>query len=379
MAAELPEWARWQAAGDPFTVGLEEEVMLLDPLDLSLVHDFDRIRPQLSDDLATRLTPETHGASVELASDPHLLACDAGAELGALRTRLADELAALEIGVASAGTHPLATWSETEISEGPRYRYLHRTMRELARREPTHALHVHVAVADPEEAAAVVNRMRVHLPLLLALSANSPFWQGRDSGLASARTPIFGAFPRVGIPRGFTSYRDYAESIELLIECGAFPEPTFVWWDIRLQPRYGTVEVRIMDAQTESWRTTALASLVQSLVRLEATEDHADPRLVGSIEMLDENRFLAFRDGVRGALLDPAVCGPVPVAEKAHEVLAACRPHARELGCERELADVERIIELPGDVEQRQIAGPEPDLERLVAILRERFTPRVRV
>src|SRR5258705_10091169 len=128
----------------------------------------------------------------------------------------------------------------------------------LARREPTFALHVHVGISSPNDAIRLVNRMRAHLPLLLALSVNSPFWQGRDSGLASARTPLFQAFPRVGIPRGFRSYADYVEAVDLLVRSGAIPEPTFLWWDVRPQPRFGTLEVRIMDAQTSVGDTPAL-------------------------------------------------------------------------------------------------------------------------
>ena len=151
---------------------------------------------------------------------------------------------------ACAGTHPFAVWHDTVVSSGERYQAVYGSMRELARREPTFALHVHVGVPDPEDAIALMNRMRAHLPLLLALSANSPFWQGRDTGLASARTPLFQAFPRVGIPRVFNDYSDYVEAVDLLVRCGSIPEPTFLWWDVRPQPRFGTVEVRIMDAQT---------------------------------------------------------------------------------------------------------------------------------
>ena len=109
--------------------------------------------------------------------------------------------------------------------------------------------------------------MRAHLPLLLALSVNSPFWQGRDTGLGSARTPLFQAFPRVGIPRAFEDYADWVEAVDLLIRCDAFPEPTFLWWDVRPQPRFGTVEVRILDAQTTVAETAALAALVQCIAR----------------------------------------------------------------------------------------------------------------
>jgi carboxylate-amine ligase len=369
----LPAWAEWNATTDAFTVGLEEEVMLLDPADLSLVHEFDRVRPRLSADLARRLTPETHGASVELTSDPHARVAETGGQLAALRARLGDELAIQELAVASAGTHPFATWTETEISEGRRYRYLHATMRELARREPTHALHVHVCIPDPERAVEIANRLRAHLPLLLAVSANSPFWQDRDSGLASARTPVWDAFPRVGIPRPFRGYRDYVDALQLLIECGAFPDPSFVWWDLRLQPGFGTIEIRIMDAQTESWRATALAALVQCLAHLEATEPHAEAELIHNPEVLEENHFLASRDGVDAELIDPVARATRPVRELAESLLTVCAPHAQELGCASELADVARILDEPGHELQRHIAGPRPDLQGLIAWMCERF------
>ena len=184
----------------------------------------------------------------------------------------------LGLEVASAGTHPFTVWHETVVSGGSRYQAVYGSMRELARREPTFGLHVHVGVRDPEDAIALANSLRGHLPMLLALSANSPFWQGRDTGLASARTPLFQAFPRVGIPRAFADYEDYVAAVDLLIRCDAFPEPTFLWWDVRPQPRFGTVEVRIMDAQTTVSETAALAALVQSIARLEIEQGYLSPR-----------------------------------------------------------------------------------------------------
>ncbi len=151
----------------------------------------------------------------------------------------------------------------------------------------------------PTSAPAVraLDGLREQLPLLLALSANSPFWQGRDSGLASARIPVFQAFPRTGTPRSFGTYEDYVEAVDVLIRCDAIPEPTFLWWDARLQPRLGTIEVRIMDAQTRVRDTAALAALVQCLVRREALERDDGRACPTAPEVLEENRFLASRDG----------------------------------------------------------------------------------
>ncbi len=261
-------WADW-ARGNEYTLGVEEETMLLNPHDWSLAQQIDRVLPALSEELSEHVTPETHRSALELSTGVHPTAGDAATELLALRRMLQRELRPLGLVCASAATHPSTVWQETVVSTGPRYEMVYGSMRELARREPTFALHVHVGVDDPEDAIRLANRMRAHLPLLLALSVNSPFWQGRDTGLGSARTPLFQAFPRVGIPRVFADYADWVEAVDLLIRCDAFPEPTFLWWDVRPQPRFGTVEVRILDAQTTVAETAALAALVQSVARLE--------------------------------------------------------------------------------------------------------------
>jgi len=249
-------------------------------------------------------------------------------------------------------------------------------MRELARREPTFALHVHVGLPSGEAGIAAFNRLRAHVPLLLALSANSPFWQGRDTGLASARTPLFQAFPRVGIPRAFGSYGEYVRAVDLLLDCGAFPDPTYLWWDVRPQPKLGTVELRIMDAQSTLAATAALVALVQSLVRLELVDGHADAALVHAPEVLDENRFLAARDGVDAELVDPVRGRAVSVRDVAIELMSACAPHATKLGCARELELLGDLLDHPGPARQRRLAARD-GLIGLVADLATDFSGRV--
>ena len=248
-----------------------------------------------------------------------------------LRAGLARPCARLGLRAAVAGTH----WCTPggPVSPGAATSTCTRRLRELARREPTFALHVHVAVPDPELAVRALQRHPRAHRVLLALAANSPFTRGRDSGLASARTPVFQAFPRTACRASSRTYADYAEAIDVLMRCGAIPEPTFIWWDVRLQPRLGTLEVRVMDAQTRIRDTAALAALVQCLVRIEAlqgmrrgrAESHAD-------EVLDENRFLAARDGINAPAARPparplrARLGP---AGHAGGRLLAARPRAR--------------------------------------------------
>jgi carboxylate-amine ligase len=242
-------------------------------------------------------------------------------------------------------------------------------MRELARREPTFALHVHVGIPDPETAVEVANRMRAHLPLLLALSANSPFLRGRETGFASTRTPLFQAFPRVGIPRRFRNYDDWVGAIAPLIDAGAVPESTFFWWDVRLQPRLGTVEIRIMDAQTSIEDLAALAALTQSLVVMEATDRLAPERLVDSPEVLDENRFLAARDGMSAEFVDPRTGSRIPVRELVEEIVDATRLYAARLGCLDELELVLRMAADPPAERQRALAGEPEGLTGIVPAL----------
>lgn len=347
--------------------------MLLNPHDWSLAQQIDRVLPTLSTELAARVTPETHRSALELSTGVHDSAAGIARELLELRQMLDAELVPLGLDCASAATHPSTIWHETVVSSGDRYQLVYGSMRELARREPTFALHVHVGVDDPEDAIRLTNRMRAHLPLLLALSVNSPFWQGRDTGLGSARTPLFQAFPRVGIPRAFHSYAEWVETVDLLIRCDAFPEATFLWWDVRPQPRFGTVEVRILDAQTTVTETAALASLVQCIARLEIVDGYASERLVSTQEVLDENRFLAARDGMAAELIDPAAERRVPAGEQLDALWEACAPHAAALGCEAQLAPVRAMALQTGALRQLELARRADRLPGLVAYLADAF------
>jgi glutamate---cysteine ligase / carboxylate-amine ligase len=370
----LPDWAEWQAdhSRTAWTVGLEEEVMLLDPESWELAHRLDDLLPLLSAGLTEQVSAETHACTLELNGGIHTGVRTAVQELFALRRTLATELATHGLRAAVAGTHPMAVGEDTEVSESARYQVLYDKMRELARREPTFALHVHVGVPDQDLAIRAADRIRAHLPLILALSANSPYWRGRDSGMASFRTPLFQGFPRSGIPRRFGSYAAYAEVVDLMLRADALPEPTFIWWDVRLQPRFGTVEVRSPDAQTTVPETAAIAALIQALVRLEATEGYASPKLVAASEVLEENRFLAARDGIDARLIDVTTATRVPAREQLEALLAACEPHAEDLGSRAELDGLHALVESPGAARQRA-AGDERGLPGLVESLADSF------
>jgi glutamate---cysteine ligase / carboxylate-amine ligase len=365
-------WWTWKRGGTRYTVGAEEEAFLLRASDLSLSHSSDLVLARVSRGLAEHCSPETHAAVLELVSSIHPHAGAVAAELAALRERLALELRPLGLLAASAGLHPLAGPEETSVSGDSRYRLIADSMRSLARREPTAALHVHIGVPDPEDAIRLVNRLREHVPVLIALSANSPFSHGRDTGFDSGRTLIFDGFPRTGIPRRFEGYADYVETVDTLISSGAIPDPTFLWWDVRLQPALGTVEVRGMDAQSEPGDSAALIALIQSMARLEL---EGEPRREHSSapEILAENRFLAVRDGVRASLIDPASRRRVGLQTLVRALVSRCYPHAAALGCVTALDRVHGLLNGNGAARQRAWASAHGDAASVVSMLAERF------
>jgi glutamate---cysteine ligase / carboxylate-amine ligase len=353
-------------------VGIEEEIMLLDPAGWTLAQRADEVLSLAGEALAGHCAAETHEAALELRTAPHRTVREAVAEMRELRSLLVRHMAPLGLAAASAGTYPGKTDEPTRVSPSSRYQVIQRTMRGLARREPTYALHVHVGVPDAAAAIRLVNRLRVHVPLLLALSASSPFLRGESTGLASNRTILFQGFPRTGIPRRFTSYGDWVETVDLLVRSGAIPEPTFLWWDIRPQPRLGTVEIRIMDAQPSLAATAALTALVQSLARLELEQGFAPSGLLDANEVLAENRFIAARDAAAGELIDPVRSTLVPIARLLGELLAAARPHADALDALDELEDVQTLVLAPEAQRQEKLAS-NAGLPMLVADLAARF------
>ena len=369
-----PMWARWNqdAAARPWTVGIEDEVMLVSPDTWLPESRCEDVLAALPDAVARHARAETHGSALELASEPHDTVGSAVAQLAELRGVLADTLEGLDLRAAVAGTHPTARWEHMQVSPGARYQFVHQSMRELARREPTFGLHVHVAVPDPEsavraerDAAAPTGAARAVGQLAVLAGPRL-----RPCIRSHAGVPTF---PRTGAPRRFDGYADYVEAIDLLIRCDAIPEPTFLWWDARLQPAFGTLEVRVMDAQTRVEDTAALAALVQCLVRLEAERPAAPLSAAEAQEVVGENRFIAARDGMHAELIEPPT--RVPVGDILRRLVAECEPIARQLDCVAELAEVMALAESPGAERQRATLDRTGSWQGLVEALTHEFTP----
>jgi carboxylate-amine ligase len=210
-------------------------------------------------------------------------------------------------------------------------------------------------MADAEETIRVANGMRAHVPLLIALAANSPLWRGEATGLMSSRVPIFRAFPRVGLPPAFADWADFERRVGMLVQAGAIEDYTYLWYDVRPHPRLGTIEIRAMDSQTRIEHTLALAALVVSLVKL-LTEDEQPQTAEPAWELLDENRWLAARHGLEAELLDHATGGLVSVRDATAQLLERLAPHAQALGCERELAGIEDLLARGNGALRQQMA-----------------------
>ena len=260
-------------------------------------------------------------------------------------------------------------WEDQRVVARPRYRDLISALGVVARQELIFGMHVHVGIDDPEKAIHVANGMRVHIPVLLALSANSPFWRADATGLASTRTPIFRAFPRVGMPPTYKGWADYERRIEFMVKTNVIEDYTYLWYDVRPHPNFGTVEIRVMDSQTHVEHTLGLAAFTQALVRELALHYEAGKHLSRyPFEMLDENKWLAARHGLEGELVDLPKSERVATRALARRLLDRMREHAQDLGSASELAAVHDLLER-GNGAARQVVVYEAnhDLREVMA------------
>ena len=333
---------------DPYTLGVEEEYMLLDGETFDLVQHVDTVLAATSGhELESRINPELMQSVLEIATPVCHNAADVEAELRKLRGFVCDLARERGMRVGSAGTHPFSLFERQRITARDRYRNLVDQMQYVARRELIFGMHVHVAVDDAEKAIQVVNGLLVHVPMLLALSANSPFWRGEATGLSSSRQMVFAAFPRSGPPPRFASYAEYAEVVGQLEKTGCIADYTHIWWDIRLHPRLGTIEIRICDAVTRVEEAVALTAYCQALVKHFCERYERGEEIPSYHRILTtENKWLAARYGLEAPVMDLATGrrNRVSVAQLVRRTLKELEPHARELGSERELEGVRDIL-----------------------------------
>jgi glutamate---cysteine ligase / carboxylate-amine ligase len=324
------------AASIDGTIGIEEEFQVLDAGSLDMVPRFEELRDAAKADpvLADSVAGELIASEIEIRSGRGENFADALARQRDARTRLFALCAARGVALGSTGTHPWADYREQPNIDTEHYRGVVEGLQYVARRNNTFSLHVHVGIRDIDRAVKVSDRLRSVLPQLLAISANSPYLDGLDSGLHSARTQAFTrSFPRCGIPDAYGSWEGYRDYLDLLIRTNSIREYTQVWWSVRPHFAFGTVELRICDAQSSASESEGLAALIAACV-LQAARDHDDgvPALDYPPRLLEENLWRAIRYGLDGKMIDFEARAEYPTAEALDRLLAWTEPVRGEHG-----------------------------------------------
>jgi carboxylate-amine ligase len=339
-----------------FTLGIEEEFQIIDPGTRELRSHIQQILADGKIILKEHVKAEMHQSVVELGTE---VCTDAGAawqQVVQLRSELASVAENEGLKIASAGTHPFSHWMDQLITDHERYAAIVKDMQQIARVNLIFGLHVHVGIPDREEAIDIMNQARYFLPHLYALSVNSPFWLGQNTGLKAYRQMIFERFPRTGIPDAFESLSEYEDYLKLLVTTNCIDNAKKIWWDIRLHPFFNTIEFRICDAQSRVDDTIALAALMQAIVfkleklRRDNVTFRSYPR-----RLIDENRWRASRYGLDGKLIDFGRRCEVDERNLLHEMLDFVSTEVEELGNQGEITHIERIMR-EGTGADRQLA-----------------------
>ena len=347
-------------SGEPFSIGVEEELFLVDPVTGAQTNSSKAVLAQLGQ-LDGQVEREIHACQVELITGVHTRPREAVQQLGELRRAVRETGA----GILASGTHPTAREGEAAITDKERYERIHYLLADAVV-TPIAGLHIHVGMPDAETAIRVFNGLRRELPLLQALAANSPFRHGRDTGLASAREVALRAWPRSGVPRPLRDFGDFCELSRVLTRAADVPDYTWFWWKLRPHPRLGTVEIRSLDVQTSLVDTAALVGLVHCMA-LKAAD--SPPAAEPPPELLEEGMFRAARFGVHGELPD-AQGRRRPVSELLETALRELECHAAELRCVDELARLPDLLRRGGGAGSQRasydIAGIDAVVRQLI-------------
>src|ERR1700736_5485110 len=339
-----------------YTVGIEEEFAIVDPQTRELRSHIQEILEGGKVLLKEQIKPEMHQSVVELGTEICGSIANARDHVVELRSKLAELAGERGLKIASVGTHPFSHWRDQLITEGERYEQILRDMQTLARANLIFGLHVHVVIPNREAAIHVMNQARYFLPHVYALSVNSPFWVGRDTGLKGYRLKVFERFPRTGIPDAFESLSEYEDFCKLLVKTGCIDNPKKIWWDIRLHPFFDTLEVRVCDAQSRVDDTLAIAALIQALIsKLPKLLRQNVTFRIYRRRLLDENRWRASRYGIDGKLIDFGKEGETETRSLIQEFIEFVADEVAELGSRREMNHIERILH-EGTGADRQLA-----------------------
>src|ERR1700745_1204170 len=339
-----------------FTLGIEEEFAIVDPQTRELRSHIQEILEGGKVVLKEQIKPEMHQSVVEFGTEICHNIQSAREHVVHSRRTLPKLAAERGLKIASVGTHPFSHWRDQLITEGERYQEILRDMQTLARANLIFGLHVHVGIPNREAAIHVMNQARYFLPHIYALSVNSPFWVGQNTGLKGYRLKVFERFPRTGIPDSCESLSEYEDYCKLLVKTGCIDNAKKIWWDIRLHPFFDTLEVRVCDAQSRVDDTLAIAALIQAVIAklYKLLRQNITFRIYRR-RLLDENRWRAARYGIHGKLIDFGKETEVDERSLLGELLEFVSTEVSELGTQKEIGHIERIIR-EGTGADRQLA-----------------------
>ena len=339
-----------------FTLGIEEEFQLIDPETRDLRSHVQQLLESGKDILKDQLKAELHQSVIEVGTNICQNIQDARREVVQLRSQLAKIARQNGLTIAAAGTHPFARWQDQLITPHPRYEEIIEDLQQVARANLIFGLHVHVGIDDRETAIHIMNAARYFLPHIFALSTNSPFWEGRNTGFKSYRSKIFDRFPRTGIPDHFSSLAEYDNYIKLLIKTRCLDNAKRIWWDIRMHPFFDTLEYRICDVPMSIEETLTIAALCQAVTAKlhKLIKKNLGFRLYRRL-LIAENKWRAARYGITGKLIDFGKQEEVDCSSLIHELLEFIDDVADELGIREQLAYVDHILQ-NGTGADRQVA-----------------------
>jgi carboxylate-amine ligase len=347
-------------AGPQFTIGVEEEYLLVDKETRGLVIDPPASLISECEELCgDQVTSELLRSQIEVGTRVCNSPAEVREDLARLRRNIIEVAGRHGLAPIAASTHPFSRWAEQKHTQNDRYEALTMEMQGAARRLVICGMHVHVGINDDALRIDLMNQMSYFLPHLLALSCSSPYWEGRDTGLKSYRLTIFDALPRTGLPERFQSYAEFERHVDILVKAGMIEDSTKIWWDLRPSARYPTLETRIMDVCTRLNDAIALASLLVCLLRMLYRLRLGNQRWRAYTPMLiRENRWRAMRYSFDEGLIDFAKCSLVPFEELLEEILSLTAEDAEALGCVKEVGSIRDILER-GTSAHRQLKAHE--------------------
>ena len=339
-----------------FTLGIEEEYLLVDRDTLDLVAAPDSLMQACVDRLAKKVSPEFLQCQIEVGTGVCATVAEAREDLAHLRRTVAEIANDHGLAPLAVSTHPFARWHDQHFTDKERYRTLEKDLAGVARRMLICGMHVHVGIEDDDLRIDLLNQFSYFLPHLLALSTSSPFWEGHETGLHSYRLTVFDNLPRTGLPPHFLSFAEYNQSVQMIVKSGVIEDATKVWWDLRPSARFPTLESRICDVSPRLDDAIAIAALTQSLFRMLYSLRHENKRWREYDRFLiGENRWRAQRYGLTEGLIDFGRSEVVPFSTLFEELIDLVTPHASALGCLEEVQSAGRILQT-GTSADRQVA-----------------------